>query len=116
MSPSPLEIIAEELGAIAGRAERELRLAASVLHAEIRAEMAALQASRAEFELRAANAERALTDAVAARLTEVHDGAPGAAGTPGSLIYCGRGAPEQTGKNGDVYIDVESGDLYHFIF
>jgi len=111
VSPSPLEIIAEELGSIAGRIERELKLSFSTALAEIRQEMAVLRASRAENELRAANAERALADAVSARLAEVRDGERG---ERGAMLNVGRGPPAAGGHDGDLYFDGETGDVYQF--
>lgn len=79
---SPLEALADELGAVAARIEREVRLQVAAALAEIREEMAALRASRSEVELRAVNAERALADAVAARLADVRNGQDGEPGPP----------------------------------
>src|SRR5512139_3691483 len=55
-------------------------------------------------------------------------GLPGAPGPPGpagesitgpkgdcgSTILCGKGEPEQNGRSGDIYLDVETGNLYQF--
>jgi Collagen triple helix repeat (20 copies) len=88
---SPLEALAEELGAVAARIERELKLTLSVALAEIREEMSALRASRAESELRA---ERAIAEKLAA----LQDGPPGPQGAPGE-----RGEPGEaiTGPPGE---------------
>jgi len=94
---SPLETLAAELGAIAARIERELRLSASALQAELRAE-------RAEFELR-------IERAVAERLAALKDGAPGPAGErgergePGEAIIGPpgeQGIPGPPGADSDV--------------
>src|SRR4029077_18753767 len=68
----PHDPIAVELGAIAGRVERELRLQVAALLAEVREELTRLRAWRAE----------AAAD-IAARLAALHDGPPGPQGEPG---------------------------------
>ncbi|TGN90923.1 hypothetical protein EOW77_0003565, partial [Bradyrhizobium yuanmingense] len=66
MSAALLDTIAEELGAITGRMEREARL-------RLDAAIADLRRIDAERELRFANLERLVTD----RLATIKDGAPG---------------------------------------
>lgn len=96
---SPLEALADELGAVAARIERELRLTVSVMLAEIREEMSGLRASRAESELRA---ERAIAE----RLTTLQDGPPGPQGeagergSPGEAIIGPPGEPGPPGPPG----------------
>jgi hypothetical protein len=102
MSASPLEIVAEELGAIAARVERELKLALSVALAEIREERSALRADRAELEL---NLERV----IAAKLATLQDGkagppgpqgSPGERGLPGEAVMGPAGEPGPPGPPG----------------
>jgi hypothetical protein len=66
---SPLELLAEELGAVAGQIEREASL-------RIDAVVADLRRGEAERELRMSNLERAVTE----RLASIKDGEPGAPG------------------------------------
>lgn len=80
ISRSPLEALADELGAIAARIEREVRLQVAAALAEIRQELSAVRARAAEMELRATNAERTLIDTVTAKLATVRNGDPGPAG------------------------------------
>jgi len=86
---SPLETLAAELGALAARIERELRLSASAMHAEIREQMAALRTTLAEIELRA---ER--------RLAELKDGPVGPQGSPGERGEPGEGIVGPPGEPG----------------
>lgn len=81
---SLLDALAEELGAVAGRIEREstLRLDAAI---------AELRRIDAERELRLTNLERAVAD----RLASVRDGAPGRDGVDGK-----DGAPGAKGRDG----------------
>jgi len=71
---TPLDALAAELGSEAARIERDLRRDFAVGMAEIRQELEAVQRRGAEMELRAANAERALADAVRERLAAVRNG------------------------------------------
>lgn len=96
ISRSPLEALADELGAVAARIEREARLQVAAVLSEVREEMASIRCARAESELRAANAERALADLVAEKLAGVKDGEPGLPGAPGA-----QGEPGLDGKEGD---------------
>jgi hypothetical protein len=95
---SPFEILAEELGAVAGRIEREANL-------RIAAAIADLQKRDAERELRLERLERAVTD----RLATVRDGIDGApgpqgiqgiAGLDGESIIGPKGEPGEPGQIG----------------
>lgn len=68
----PLEALAAELGSIAARVERELKLQVAALLSEVRAEVAELRTARAEYELR-----------ITTRLGELRDGPQGAQGERG---------------------------------
>ena len=83
---SPLDILAEELGATAARIERELKLTVSVALAEIRATVA-------EIELRT---ERVTT----AKLAEVKDGPPGPPGERGEVGPAGEAVVGPPGEQG----------------
>lgn len=108
ISRSPLEELAAELGADVARIEREvqLRVTAALSTIEVRlaavdAKMAELRAAKAESDLRAQNAERALAEAVAVRLAELKDGEPGPIGPqgpPGESVKGDKGDP---GQNAD---------------
>jgi hypothetical protein len=93
---SPFDVLAEEIGAVAGRIEREagFRIAAAISDLERR---------DAERELRFTRLEQA----VAARLAEVRDGRDGVDGTAGKDGVDGRdgrngidGAPGESGADG----------------
>ncbi len=71
---TPLDALAEELGAEAARIERDLRRDFAVSMAEIRQELELVQRRGAEMELRAVTAERALAESVRERLATVRDG------------------------------------------
>lgn len=43
------------------------------------------------------------------------DAAPAKDGKDGASILLGRGMPDVAGAAGDVYLDGDSGDLYHFV-
>jgi integrin beta 3 len=101
---SPLEALADELGDFAARIERDLKLSVGAMLAEVREEMSALRASRAETELR-------LDRAVAAKLAELQDGPPGPAGERGERGEAGeaiegppgvQGIPGPPGAPGEV--------------
>lgn len=86
MLDTPLEVLAEELGAIAGRHEREINL-------RVTAALADLARKEAEFDLRIATAEH--------KLVSVKDGAPGVAGEQGIPGAAGEpGMPGETGPPG----------------
>lgn len=109
ISRSPFEALAEELGAVAARIERESRLQLAAALAEIREELAGLRAAKAETELRAANAERALADAVSARLADVQDGARGAEGPKGDRGEPGESIMGPAGPQGELGTTGEPG-------
>lgn len=98
---SPLDALAEELGAVAARIERELRARFDAMLAELRAEANAVRAVASEMELRAIKAERAHADIVAARVAEVRDGRDGVDGVAGKDGDRGiDGAPGRDGADG----------------
>ena len=110
---SPLEALADELGDFAARLERDLKLSVGTMLAELRGELSALRASRAETELR-------LDRAVAARLAELQDGPPGPAGERGERGEAGeaiagppgvQGIPGPPGAPGDVGDRGEPGSI-----
>lgn len=89
MPLSPLEELADELGAFAARIERELRLSVSAMLAEFRA-------TTAETELR-------FDRALAAKLAAVQDGPPGPPGErgePGESVEGIQGPPGDPGPVG----------------
>ena len=93
---SPFDLLAAELGAVAGRIERESSL-------RITAALADLKRIDAERELRVADLERRIE----ARLVEVKDGAPGERGSDGATGEQGpigpqgeRGLPGEQGPQG----------------
>jgi hypothetical protein len=77
---SPLEALAAELGAVAARIEREIKLS-------LNAALAELRAARAETEL-----------AIAVRMAAVQDGPPGPRGEPGEGL---KGDPGTQGPPGE---------------
>lgn len=95
-NPSPLEVLSAELGAVAGRIERESAL-------KIRAAISDLKRESAERELRFANLEKALLEKVDARLAAVKDGRDGIDGQNGK-----DGADGRDGKDGVNGIDGKS--------
>ena len=78
-NPSPLEILSAELGAVAGRIERDAAL-------KISAAISDLKRETAERELRYANLEKALLEKVEARLASVKDGKDGLNGSDGKSV------------------------------
>jgi Collagen triple helix repeat (20 copies) len=110
---SPLEALADELGDFAARIERDLKLSVGSMLAELRGELSALRASRAETELR-------LDRAVAARLAELQDGPPGPAGGRGERGEAGeaiegppgvQGIPGPPGAPGEAGVRGEPGSV-----
>jgi hypothetical protein len=85
----PHDPVVMELGSIVGRVERELRLQVAAMLAELRAEISALHAARAEAEL-----------AVAAKLAELQDGPPGPQGERGERGEAGEAIPGPPGEQG----------------
>ena len=127
---SPLDLLAEEFGAVAGRIEREIRQGFEVATAKLDARIAAL-------ELHVHKAETTRDALILERLASLRDGEPGPPGESvkgekgdrgepgesiggekgerGSLILTGIGPPsEKVGRPDDVYIDTATGDLYEF--
>jgi hypothetical protein len=96
----PRDPLAAELGFVVGTLERELRLQVGAALSEVREEIAALRAARAESELRADRAERALGEAVATRLAELRNGEPGAPGESIEGPPGPEGAPGSAGAEG----------------
>jgi hypothetical protein len=82
---SPLDALAEELGEVAARIERELKLSVSTMLAEARQEMSALRAARAETAL---YVERAIAG--------VRNGEMGPPGPPGESIVGPQGPPGES--------------------
>lgn len=92
-APAPLEALADELGAVAGRIEREVAL-------RIDAAIADLRRIDAERELRLTNLERAAADRIAS-VKDGKDGEPGPAGRDGvDGIDGSHGGPGHDGLNG----------------
>jgi hypothetical protein len=94
-SALPHDPVLLELGSIVGRVERELRLQVSALLSEVREEMAALRAQRAEAEL---TARAYLAEKVAA----LQDGPPGPPGERGERGERGEAIQGPTGERGAV--------------
>jgi Collagen triple helix repeat (20 copies). len=97
---SPLDILAEELGAVAARIEREARLSVATGIAEVR---------QAQAELRALFAEsrQQIEALVRERLAELKDGPPGPAGERGEM---GPPGPAITGPPGEQGVPGPPGD------
>jgi hypothetical protein len=87
---SPLEALFAEAGAATGRIERECRLSVALMLAEVREEVAAMRAARAELELSTARA-------ITAGLALLRDGEPG---PPGESIKGDKGDPGEQGDPG----------------
>ena len=77
---SPIDIIAEEAGAILGRVEREARLQGTALAADMRALTSDLPRREVELDLRMARLEQAAAE----RLAGLRDGRDGEPGPPGA--------------------------------
>ena len=84
-APSPFEVLAEELGAVAGRVERELGL-------RVTAALADLHRHEAEREVRLARIEQALTERLG-KLQDGRDGRDGVDGLPGEKGAVGPPGP-----------------------
>ena len=91
---SPIDVIAEEAGAILGRVEREARLQGTALAADMRALTSDLQRREVELDLRMARLEQAAAERLAG-LKDGRDGElaargqkapPGLQGPPGEAI------------------------------
>jgi hypothetical protein len=89
----PLDALAAELGSIAARLERELRLQVASLLSDVRNELAELRAARAESELR-------IERAIAEKLAGLQDGPPGPPGAPGERGEPGEGITGPPGEQG----------------
>ena len=100
---SPFDLLAAELGAVAGRIERESSL-------RITAALADLKRIDAERELRVADLERRIES----RLAEVKDGAPGEQGPQGPAGPAGergeKGEQGEPGQPGDAGLPGERGE------
>lgn len=93
--PDPFDLLAAELGELAGRIDREASL-------RIDAALSDMRRLDAERELRLANLERAVADRVAA-VKDGRDGAEGAPGRDGTNGADGRdGAPGAQGERGEA--------------
>jgi len=97
---SPLDILAEELGVVAARVEREARLSVASGIAEIRQAQAELRAQFAE-------ARHQVEAIVRERLAELKDGPPGPAGERGEM---GPPGESVTGPQGEQGIPGPPGD------
>jgi hypothetical protein len=97
---SPFEVLAEELGAVAGRVERELGLRVTAVEARVEAVIARLEqryAERdAEREAKVARVEQALSERLAS-LQNGKDGRDGVDGAPGP-----EGPPGHPGAPGEA--------------
>lgn len=88
---SPFDILAEELGAVAGRVERESAL-------RITAALSDLRARDAERELTLTRFMQSITERIEARMALVRDGVDGAPGERG--MQGERGLPGERGEQG----------------
>lgn len=96
-SPSPIDLLAIELGAVAGRIEREVNLRLLAAVAEIARREAEMKTRAAEVEARFVALERAASD----RLLELKDGVDGKDGIDGIDGAVGKdGAPGDKGEPG----------------
>ena len=98
VSDTPFDVLADELGEVAARVERECLLRLSSLSSEVQRQLA-------ECEVRMLRMEAAVAAQVAARLAVLHDGAPGEKGDKGDQGEPGRpgdrGDPGEPGGKGD---------------
>ena len=107
---SPLDILAEELGVVAARVEREVRLSVAAGIAENRQVQAELRTAFAE-------ARQQLEAIVRERLAELNDGPPGPPGErgemgpPGPAIIGPAGEQGAPGPPGDAGADGRSFDV-----
>jgi hypothetical protein len=100
---SPLDVLAEELGVVAARIERELKLSISVALSELREHLGTLRLAKAELAVCELNLERKMAE----KLGSLHDGPPGPQGSPGE-----RGEPGEaiTGPPGEPGIQGPPGE------
>lgn len=101
---SPFDALADELGAVAARVEREVSLRMAALESKIAAEIEALRARVAETELRAEIAERERNEILNDRLALVRDGEPGERGSDGESIVGPQGERGEKGDPGESII------------
>lgn len=99
ISPSPFEVLADELGAVAARIEREAALRIAALEARVAAQLEALRASLAETQLRGEQIERQRDEITHERLARVIDGAPGPRGERGEPGETVVGPPGRDGES-----------------
>lgn len=115
----PHDELAAELGGIAGRLERELRLLVSAAVAELREAIATARAERLEWRAELDDVLAAWEMRIEQRLDTLRDGVdgePGPRGVRGTHIHSGSGAPEVAdAMEGDIYLDVDTGDIHKFI-
>ena len=107
------DVLAAELGAIAGRMVRENELRLAAIEASMREQIATLQARYTEAELRLANAERAHAEAITtiqARVADLRDGKDGEPGPPGadSTVPGPPGPPGKSLNGQRTYSDKET--------
>ena len=114
-APSPFEVLAEELGAVAGRVERELGL-------RVTAALADLHRHEAEREVRLARIEQAITERLG-KLQDGRDGRDGADGLPGAEGAVGppgppgeaiQGPPGKDGRSQTFLGPYKTGEPYKF--
>jgi hypothetical protein len=102
MPESAFDLLVAELGAVAGRIEREVNLRMVAAIAEI-------NRKAAEFELRMAMLEQK-----AASVKDGENGERGEPGEPGTIFVAGKGMPTEDMPIGSIYLDTGTGDLYEF--
>jgi hypothetical protein len=93
MPDTPLKALTDELGAIVGRLEREVR-------SDVRAQIAQLEVMKAEFEIvvmRFEQETKARLDAVVSTVRDGHDGRDGEPGPPGE-----QGPPGERGAAAEI--------------
>ena len=103
---SPFDVLVDELGAVAGRIERENGLRLTAAFAELDRRKAELDRREAEFELRFIKMEQAIE----ARLSELRDGRDGADGAPGPPGPPGETVQGPPGERGEPGADGRDGD------
>ena len=113
------DVLAAELGALAARIEKDIRLQVSTALAELREAIAIARAERLQW---CSDGEDTLAawemriEQHMATLRDGKDGEPGPRGVRGTHIHSGGGAPEVAdAMEGDIYLDVDTGDIHKFI-
>jgi hypothetical protein len=81
----PLDVLADELGAVAGRVERELRQGFAALEAKFDARLAQIELQALQAEHARQDEFRKLCETVTNRLAEIKDGQPGPPGKDGDM-------------------------------